>query len=265
MTADESGYLLENSAAAAGSRLAALADLFDPWTFAHLDAVGLGPGWKCWEVGAGGSSVITGLSERVGPDGTILATDIDVRWASAASLSNVRVLEGDVAVDEPPGTDFDLVHARLVLVHVTERERALDNMISALRPGGWLVLEDADPALQPLSCLDARTEQELLANRIRSGFRSLMAERGVDLAFGRRLATLLRRAGLNDVRADAFFPVSNPACVTLELATISIIRDQLIQAGIATIEEVELHCQAVTDGSLDIVQPPLITAWGRRT
>ncbi|GHB52269.1 hypothetical protein GCM10010377_49250 [Streptomyces viridiviolaceus] len=30
----------------------------------------------------------------------------------------------------------------------------LTNMVQALRPGGWLLLEDADPRLQPLSCPD---------------------------------------------------------------------------------------------------------------
>jgi hypothetical protein len=29
-------------------------------------------------------------------------------------------------------------------------------MIDAMRPGGWLVLEDADPSLQPLACPDER-------------------------------------------------------------------------------------------------------------
>ncbi len=40
------------------------------------------------------------------------------------------------------------------LVHVADRERALRVMTDALRPGGWLLLEDADPALQPLICPD---------------------------------------------------------------------------------------------------------------
>jgi hypothetical protein len=37
---------------------------------------------------------------------------------------------------------------------VADRDRALRSMISALRPGGWLLVEDADPALQPLICPD---------------------------------------------------------------------------------------------------------------
>src|SRR5205823_2770569 len=103
---------------------------------------------------------------------------------------------------EPPeGGGFDLVHARLVLVHVTDRERALRTMADSLRPGGWLLVEDADPALQPLICLDEYGPEQALANKLRSGFRTLLASRGADLGYGRKLPRLLREAGLTGVHA----------------------------------------------------------------
>jgi hypothetical protein len=55
MTADR--YLLTNAAIQAGDRFAALSMMFYPVTFAHLEALGIGPGWRWWEVGAGGMSV----------------------------------------------------------------------------------------------------------------------------------------------------------------------------------------------------------------
>ncbi|MGW0194135.1 class I SAM-dependent methyltransferase [Nonomuraea sp. NPDC003201] len=58
----------------------------------------------------------------------------------------VEVRRHDVARSDPPDEAFDLVHARLVLVHVADRERALRSMIAALKPGGRLLLKDADPA-----------------------------------------------------------------------------------------------------------------------
>ncbi len=265
MTEGESGYLLANDGTGAQRRLAALGELFDPWTFEHLDRLGLGAGWRCWEVGAGGPSVVRGLARRVGAQGSVLATDIDVAWAASASAPNVEVAVHDVAADPVPVGGFDLVHARLVLVHVAERDRALDNMVAALAPGGWLVVEDADPALQPLSCLDPVTEADALANRIRTGFRSLMAERGVDLAYGRKLPRLLRGAGLADVGADAFFPVSRPECATVELATIAMIGAQLVDQAIASPADLDCHRAAVASGAVDVVQPPLVTAWGRRS
>ena len=216
----EEGYLLDNRAQAAGTRLDALSALFDPSTFRHLEDLGIGAGWHCWEVGAGGVSVVRWMADHVGGSGRVLATDIDVSWAAGAAGSTVEVRRHDVAHDPPPAESFDLVHARLVLVHVVDRDVALGSMVRALRPGGWLVVEDADPALQPLSALDPTGPEEDLANRLRSGFRALMAERGVDLAYGRKLPRLLRHAGLVDVAADAYFPVALPACAPLEMATI---------------------------------------------
>ena len=212
-------YLLSNDAPESMDRFTAFTTLFDPATFRHLDGLGLAPGWRCWEVGAGGTSVVTFLSERVGPAGHVLASDIDVSWAVEAAAPNVEVVEHDVA---------------------------------------------ADPALQPLSCPDEIGPPQELANRIRRGFRSLMAERDVDLAYGRTLPRRLRAAGLVQVGADAAFPVSDPACNDLEAATIALIRDQLLDHGIATAGEIAQHLENVAAGLLDLAQPPMISCWGRR-
>jgi len=257
-------YLLSNDAPEAMDRFTAFTTLFDPATFRHLDGLGLAPGWRCWEVGAGGTSVVTFLAERVGPAGHVLASDIDVSWAGEAAAPNVEVVQHDVAADPPPDGPFDLVHARLVLVHVPGRDAALATMAASLRPGGVVLVEDADPALQPLSCPDEIGPAQELANRIRRGFRSLMAERGVDLAYGRTLPRRVRAAGLVQVGADAAFPVSDPACNDLEAATIGLIRDQLLDHGIATEDEIAQHLENVAAGLLDLAQPPMISCWGRR-
>lgn len=156
------------------------------------------------------------------------------------------------------------MHARLVLVHVPDRERALRSMVKALRPGGRLLVEDADPALQPLLCPDEHGPEQQLANRLRHGFRKLLAERGADLSYGRKLPRLLRAAGLREVEADAYFPVTSPACAALESATISQIRDQLVAAGLATQQDIDRHLTNVASGSMDLATAPMISAWGRR-
>lgn len=258
----DDGYLLSNTRREAGQRFDALAELFDASTFRHLSATGLGRGWRVWEVGAGGTSVPSWLAHQVGPEGRVLATDIDTSWLEQGNMVEVRT--HDVAMDEPPAGPFDLVHARLVLVHVTDRDRALASMVSALRPGGWLIVEDADPELQPLVCLDEVDGASALANRLKRGFRELLAARGVDLAFGRSLPRRLRAAGLIQVTADAYFPVTGAACIELERATTEQIRDQLVTAGLATHAEIDTHLANVIAGRLDLTTSPMISATGRR-
>ncbi|MGW7025089.1 methyltransferase domain-containing protein [Streptomyces decoyicus] len=261
---DDGGYLLDNAQPEAGTRFDALSELFDPTTFRHIEGLGIASGWQCWEVGAGGPSVVTWLADRVGQTGRVVATDIDTSWASQAAGGVIEVLRHDVGQDEPPGSGFDFVHARLVLVHVADRERALRAMVGALRPGGWLLLEDADPASQPLICLDEYGPEQALANRLRAGFRSLLAARGADLAYGRKLPRLLREAGLTEVTADAYFPLTSAACDVLEAATTRQVRGRLVAAGLATDEEIDRHLANVTSGRLDLATSPMISAWGRR-
>ncbi|BAU87288.1 methyltransferase [Streptomyces laurentii] len=258
------GYLLDNAQAEAGTRFDALGALFDPSTFRHFEHLGVAPGWRCWEVGAGGTSVVDWLADRVGPAGRVVATDIDTSWAAGAVRPGVEVLRHDVGADAPPGDGFDLIHARLVLVHVADRDRALAAMAGALRPGGRLLLEDADPAAQPLICLDEYGPEQALANKLRAGFRKLLAARGADLAYGRRLPRLLREAGLVDVAADAYFPIASPACDVLEAATVRQVRGKLVAAGLATDEEIDRHLANVDAGRLDLATSPMISAWGRR-
>ncbi|HEX7113142.1 MAG TPA: methyltransferase domain-containing protein [Mizugakiibacter sp.] len=257
-------YLLENRKAEAAQRFAMLSTLFDPVTLRQFDACGMAAGWRCWEVGAGGPALVRTLAQRVGSAGHVLATDIDDSWAKEAASPNVDVRVHDVARDPPPDGSFDVVHARLVLVHVPERDRAFRNMLSALKPGGWLVIEDADPALQPLSCIDAYGPEQVLANRIRQGFRTLLSNRGADLSFGRKLPRMFRQAGMEEMAADAYFPIARPECIPLEIATIRMIRDDLRSHGIATDDEIEQHLENVRSGALDLSQPPMISVRGRK-
>lgn len=260
---DRDGYLLANRVAAAGDRFAAMAELFDPVTLRHVERLGIGSGARIWEVGAGGAALPAALARLAGPTGRVVATDIDTTWLDAAT-PGVEVRRHDVTTDPPPGPPFDLVHARLVLVHLPDRAAALATMASALAPGGVLLVEDADPALQPLACPDEAGPAEALANRIRAGFRQLLAERGAELGFGRTLPRLLRGAGLADVGAECWFPLASPALAPLEAATVAHIGSQLEDAGLATAAELDEHLANVAAGTLDLATAPLVSAWGRR-
>lgn len=240
-----------------------VAPLFDPGTLRRLALLGTGPGWRCWEVCPGGASVANWLAKRVGPTGRVVVTDTDVSWASSRARQ-VEVRLHDMATQPPPGDGFDLVHARLVLGRLTDRDGALRMMVASLRPGGRLLVEDADPALQPLVSPDEHGSEQLLANRIRHGYRTLLAESGVDLTYGRTLPRLLREAGLQHVEADVHFPLASPACTVLELETVRRVRGRLVAAGLATEEDIDCHLANVSSGGMDLATAPMISAWGRK-
>jgi hypothetical protein len=92
----------------------------------------------------------------------------------------------------------------------------------------------------------------------------LLSRRGADLRYGRTLPRALREAGLVDVAAAGSFPVGGLACDRLEAATIRLVRDELLAAGLAHDAEIDAHLAAIDAGELELTLAPLISAWGRR-
>ena len=167
--------------------LSLLEELFDPPTIERLEGVGVDAGWHALEVGAGRGSVAAWLATRVGPEGRVVATDIDTALLDAPE---VEVLRHDVLVDDFPPASFDLVHCRAVLVHLSEPERAIARMVGWLKPGGVLVAEE------PWTDVARLAPDATVA-------RAVGALRDIDGAFARRLPQVMRDAGLERVRAEA--------------------------------------------------------------
>jgi ubiquinone/menaquinone biosynthesis C-methylase UbiE len=260
----ESPYLLDNRKEQAGDRFEALATIYDPMTTGHFDGLGVGHGWRCLEVGAGGGSIVRHLSERVGPTGRVLATDIEPRFLDPlADLPNVDVCRHDVVVDPLPEAEFDLIHARLVLVHVPERLTAIHRLAQALRPGGWLLVEDGDGTLTGQSCLVARSEGEHLANRMRAGLMQLLGERGADFGFARSLLRIFETEGLADIAGDGYVAFSDTVRI-LERANVLQLREAFIAGGVVTESEIERFLAWLDGPHPPLAAPFVFSAWGRR-
>jgi SAM-dependent methyltransferase len=111
-----------------------------------LDRLGIGPGWRCVDVGAGGGDVAVALAEIVGRQGRVYAVDNDPRArdeaaAAAAAFSQVVAVTQaaeDLLLPEP----LDLAFCRFLLMHVVEPAVVLVRMRSAVRAGGWVVAQE---------------------------------------------------------------------------------------------------------------------------
>src|SRR5262245_18721496 len=127
-------YTLDNAWQQARRRLALLEAWLDPGTIRHLETPGVGEGWHCLEVGGGGGSVTEWLCRRVGLGGRVIVTDVDTQFLDAINAPNLTVRRHDIVAEELPRGEFDLVHCRLLLTHLADRHRALQHMVSALKP-----------------------------------------------------------------------------------------------------------------------------------
>jgi SAM-dependent methyltransferase len=259
----QSGYVLDNAAKEAPTRFAALSALFDPGTIRHLEERGVGRGWHCLEVGAGSGSIASWLADRVGPTGRVLATDIDPRFLGSLKLPNLEVHLHNIAVDPLPEAAFDLVHARLVLMHLPEREKVLTRMISALKPGGWLVDEEYDSASMPPDPA-ANPGEVLLKTQV--AFTRLLDARGVNRRYGRLLFGQLRAQGLVSVGTEArvfMSPHGSPGA-SIVRANYEQLRDAMIDAKYITEQEFDEDMARLDDPKFMVPSPILWSAWGRR-
>src|SRR6185369_16697042 len=99
-----------DSVSNAAARFAALSAIFDAGTRRHLLDRGLVPGCHCLEVGGGGGSIASWLSERAGDAGRVLVTDVDIRFLETLNIPRLEVLSHDITRDPLPEGAFDLVH-----------------------------------------------------------------------------------------------------------------------------------------------------------
>lgn len=258
-------YALDNAWEKARERLAGLAAWYDPGTIRHLEALGVAPGWRCLEVGAGGGSMAAWLSERVGPTGHVLATDIDTRFLELLDRPNLTVLRHDIVREALPEGEFDLVLARFVLEHLPERAQVLPRLVAALRPGGWLLVEDIDfAAYVPGSGMtDA---EEALFHRCAAAGIQLVAARGGDSNYGRRLYGALPGVGLVDVAAEGRLAAAQGGSAASRFwrLTVEQLREGLLAAGLIAAEELARYEALLDDPAVTYLLPMAVAAWGQR-
>jgi protein-L-isoaspartate O-methyltransferase len=122
-----------------------------------LDALGLRPGMRVADVGAGVGYHTVRLAKRVGPAGHVWATDIQEgmlaqlrRRVEAAGLTNVTAVHTRPDETGLPEGQLDLVLMVDVFHEVAEPEALLAKLARALAPGGRLALVEfraEDPAV----------------------------------------------------------------------------------------------------------------------
>jgi SAM-dependent methyltransferase len=256
-------YVFNNAAAETAARFRSLAAVFDPGTVRHLTEIGVTHGWNCLEIGAGGGTVAGWLSDRVGAQGHVIATDIDTQFLKSLGKANLDVRRHDIAVDPLPEAAFDLVHVRLVLMHLRERDRVLSRIVSALKPGGWLLAEEFDS-------LSLRADPEVSPTEIPikalSALERLLAKRGVDALYGRRLAARVRSLGVIGMAAEARLFMWEGRSIGLDLlrASIEQVRDEMIELGLIDECEFERDMRLLDDQELLIPSPIMWAVSGRR-
>ena len=249
-------YSLQNSWHRARRRMDCMEATYDPGTIRHLTALGVGPGMRCLEVGAGGGSISRWLADRVGPGGEVAAVDIDVRFLSDLPPP-VSVHECDVRVDPLPGDGFDLVHVRFLLAHLAERDEVLDRFVAALRPGGWLLVEECDSV--STAAMVPGTPHETMMRHAERVLRQL-----IDVDIGRALPGMLTSRGLDGIGVDCHVPFAEGGGPEAEWMLLTVGQLHEATGGLADEETFARWEAALREPRTWVPGGAIVSAWGRR-
>ena len=250
-------------------RLALLARTRWPDTAALFARAGLSSGMRCIDLGCGGGQVTLEIARLAAPGGSAVGVDMDqikldlARQAAAeAGLGNVEFRQLNVGEWNEPGS-YDAVYCRFLLQHLTEPVDLLGRMWAAVRPGGVLIVEDAD---FDGWCCDPPNEGFDFFVRT---FSKVLRQRGGDAAFGRKVYGGFLAAGIPRPEVSVVQPMwTEEEGKTLAWSTLEATADAIIAGGVASQDEVTAALttlwQFTADPQTLISGPRIFQLWSSR-
>ncbi len=239
-----------------------------PDTSALFARVGLAPGMEAVDLGCGGGDVTLEIARLVAP---ALVTGIDLDEvklalarddAATRGLANARFRAMNLNDwHEPAG--YDAVITRFVLQHLSQPVEILGRMWEAVRPGGVLIVEDADfggwACYPPSKGFDFFTRT----------YGEAISRRGGDDSIGRKLYAYFLEAAIGrpEIQVTQPFYIEGEA-KTLPWSTLEATADPIVAESIASRDEVEaalLDLERVAEDPRSlIVGPRIFQLWCRR-
>jgi SAM-dependent methyltransferase len=269
MSQDGGAYIFNHAWEHERARLRALEAMCDSITVRHLAAIGVGGGWRCLEVAGGAGSITRWLSSAVGESGSVVVTDLDVRFLEELASDRIEVRRHDIRNDPLEEGQYDVVHARALLEHVATPDAVVTRLVRALRPGGTLLLESLHfggpaTAAHEDGVLPPEMGPPLVAmiDAAAAAFRSI----GADPQYAMRLPAALIGAGLEDVDAEIACRLVRGRSDAAQFYRLSYeqLGPRLVAAGAASAEVMDQLGSFFDDPDACWPSEALISAWGRR-
>lgn len=118
-------------------------------TDSFFDRINIQKGWKCLDVGAGPGFVSMELIDKVGEGGEVTALEPSELFlnyfkehCSKKDIKNVNFIHGNLEETDLENDHYDLIFLRWVIDFVPEPEKFLLKLLSALKKGGVIAIED---------------------------------------------------------------------------------------------------------------------------
>jgi len=244
-------------------RLERVAALTDPATIRYLKQIGVAEGWTCAEVGAGAGSIARWLSNRVGHFGRVHAIDIEPSYMAGVTAPNLEFRQQDITTTPLEERAYDLVHCKILLMHLADRERILGEFVRALKPGGYLLVEEAD--IRSIQRVDPPSP---LLTRAASALETFFYFMGADPGYGMKLLPAVRRTGLKVLGNDCQLTAVQAGTPEIQAIVMSLAKlaPMIVKAGLMGQKEVEAAFDQLEQPSDTVIYTPVtVSVWGQRT
>jgi SAM-dependent methyltransferase len=235
-----------------------------------LERIGIAVGATVADVGCGTLGILHLLCARVGPNGRVVGIDREQRMVDYGRLVTkqrnlpVEFFQEDATNLGLPSNEFDFVHCRTLLLNVADPAAVLAEMVRITRPGGVVAVQEPDAAAWV--CDPPHPAFQALRDELVAAY----ASSGKDFYIGRRLPSLLRCSGLEDVEVIPTARATRPGEFyhTFLLTLTNLVREQILAGGRMSAEEFESHSTALSEhlGRPESVtcQPMVWQAWATK-
>jgi SAM-dependent methyltransferase len=238
--------------------------MWDAGTTAVLARHGSSTADAVLEVGAGAGSIVRWLAAQAAPGSRVVATDLDTRFVEGLATEDgavaVEIRQADIVTDNLEPDGYDLVHSRMVVEHLAEKERAIGHMVAGLRPGGYLIVEDLD---WTAFGFDSDTDLE---HRAAEAILGVMSRGGFDPKTGRHLPGLLAAQGLVAVVGEGrsmVIGVDHPGHAFFRLSFEQLV-PKAVALGMLSEAEAAAAAERLRQGVARIITPTLVASIGRK-
>ncbi|HEY4144528.1 class I SAM-dependent methyltransferase [Pinirhizobacter sp.] len=172
-----------------------------------MASLALKPGMRVLDAGCGTGEALGWLAAEAAPGGMVIGMDLaasHVRAARAiAPEDSVQVLQANLLEAPLALASFDLGWSVNVINHLRSPSAGIDALAALLRPGGRIALGQSSLLPDMYFAWDSRLER-LVNEAVRQYYRDRYQLDERDLTAVRAIAGLLRKGGLQDVRAHTF-------------------------------------------------------------
>ncbi|HEY7186788.1 MAG TPA: class I SAM-dependent methyltransferase [Vicinamibacterales bacterium] len=191
------------------ARLRAQARLWDPHAFALFDRLGVRRGWRVLEIGPGQGSLHVELRRRVrGPVDAVEPSAVFRRRLRQLAVRDGfgagTIWETTLAETKLPRAAYDLIFARWVFLFLPEPEQHVRQLVSALKPGGVLAIEDY--RRETMSMIPCPPEWAAFM----AADAAFFATQGGDASIAGRLPRMFERAGLEVIDITPTIKTGHP-------------------------------------------------------